>query len=113
MRRPLGLFVGYRKFAVDPEWRRQQAQRREDERRRRFEQWSKTWITVTRLKTDRLWTDGAIAQWLGAPIQQGNYKVFRVEAVKAAERKKAFKDWHGPRLEKKRAARAFFDIPTL
>lgn len=113
MRRPVGLFVGYRKFAVDPDWRRRQEKQREQERCRRFEQWSKIWITVTRLKTTRLWTEWAIAQWLGAPIQQGKYKVFKVEAVKTAERKKAFKEWRQPRLEKKRAACAGFDIPKL
>ncbi|MDX5628402.1 MULTISPECIES: hypothetical protein [unclassified Brenneria] len=104
-----GHFVGYRKFAVDRDWLKRQELWRDQERRRRFEQW----ITVTRLKSTRLWTEWAIKQWLGQPQRQGKYNVFSVEDVKAAERKKAFKDWRLPRLEKKRSTDAFFEIPKL
>ncbi|MFY2132400.1 hypothetical protein ACM9ZV_25670, partial [Escherichia coli] len=71
-----GLFVGYRKFAVDREWLRQQEEQRYRDRQRQFDEWSRKWVTVTRLKETRLWTDGAIRRWLGEPQQQGKYKVF-------------------------------------
>lgn len=45
-----GLFVGYRKFAVDREWLRQQEEQRYRDRQRQFDEWSRKWVTVTRLK---------------------------------------------------------------
>ncbi|MGT5325547.1 hypothetical protein ACRWHP_27430 [Escherichia coli] len=50
-----GLFVGYRKFAVDREWLRQQEEQRYRDRQRQFDEWSRKWVTVTRLKETRLW----------------------------------------------------------
>ncbi|EML8490046.1 hypothetical protein WAB73_003276 [Salmonella enterica subsp. enterica] len=108
-----GYFIGYRQFAVDRNWLREQEEARYQERQRKFEQWSKKWITVTRLKTDRLWTDWAIKKWLGKPQKRGVYNVFPVAEVKAAESKKEFKDWHSPRLEKKLSTHQFFSIPDL
>ncbi|MGJ0624002.1 hypothetical protein [Xenorhabdus bovienii] len=113
MSRVPGHFVGYRKFATDRDWLKREEELRYQERRRQFEQWSKKWITVTRLKSNRLWTEWAIKQWLGQPQKQGKYKVFLVDDVKAAERKKAFKDWRQQRLEKKRSTNEFFEIPKL
>jgi hypothetical protein len=103
-----GLFVGYRKFAVDRDWLRQQEEQRYRDRQRQFDEWSRKWVTVTRLKETRLWTDGAIRRWLGEPQQQGKYKVFPVEAVLAAEKLNEFRLWLKPRLEKKRAQHHHF-----
>ncbi|EKB8094064.1 hypothetical protein OPM35_004916, partial [Salmonella enterica] len=36
-----GLFVGYRKFAVDREWLRQQEEQRYRDRQRQFDEWSR------------------------------------------------------------------------
>ncbi|EPD0135438.1 hypothetical protein ACR4TH_004557 [Enterobacter hormaechei] len=108
-----GLFAGYRKFAVDREWLRQQEEQRYRDRQRQFDEWSRKWVTVTRLKETRLWTDGAIRRWLGEPQQQGKYKVFPVEAVLAAEKLNEFQLWLKPRLEKKRAQHHHFLIPFL
>ncbi|PHM59515.1 hypothetical protein [Xenorhabdus ishibashii] len=108
-----GDFIGYSKFVVDSDWLRDQKELRYQKRLRQFEQWSKKWITVTRLKTDRLWTDWAIRQWLGKPKKQGKYNVFSVEDVKVAERKKAFKEWRQPRLDKKLSINEFFELPRL
>ncbi|KMJ46691.1 MULTISPECIES: hypothetical protein [Xenorhabdus] len=108
-----GYFVGYRKFVVDPDWLRDMRERNCQKRLERFKQWSKTWITVTRLKETRLWTDWAIRQWLGQPKKQGKYKVFAVADVKVAERKKDFKEWHQKRLEKKQSTDKFFELPKL
>lgn len=108
-----GLFVGHRKFAVDRDWLRQQEEQRYRDRQRQFDEWSSKWVTVTRLKETRLWTDGAIKRWLGEPQQQGKYKVFPVEAVLAAEKLNEFQLWLKPRLEKKRALHHHFLIPFL
>lgn len=35
-----GLFVGYRKFAVDRDWLRQQEEQRYRDRQRQFDEWS-------------------------------------------------------------------------
>lgn len=113
MAKAQGLFVGYRKFAVDREWLRQQEEQRYRDRQRQFDEWSRKWVTVTRLKETRLWTDGAIRRWLGEPQQQGKYKVFPVEAVLAAEKLNEFQLWLKPRLEKKRAQHHHFLIPFL
>ncbi|MGQ3665370.1 hypothetical protein [Citrobacter braakii] len=108
-----GYFIGYRQFAVDRNWLREQEEARYQERQRKFEQWSKEWITVTRLKTDRLWTDWAIKKWLGKPKKRGEYNVFPVADVKAVENKKEFKDWHDPRIKKKLSTHQYFSIPKL
>ena len=109
-RRPVGHFVGYRQFAVDHKWL---AEKRELKAAIERAAWHSKWITVWRLKTDRLWTDWAICQWLGKPASQGKYKVFAVVDVKAAERKKTFKEWHTPRLERKQLKTPFFEIKKL
>ncbi|BBL92239.1 MULTISPECIES: hypothetical protein [Vibrio] len=110
---PPGRFVGYRKFVVDQEWLAMKREQRELERQRQFQQWSQEWITVYRLKKERLWTSGAIKRFLGEPIQQGKYKVFKVEQVRKSERKKAFIQWLAPRLEKKQLDNPYFTIKTL
>lgn len=50
MPKPTGHFVGYKSFAVDPNWVKTQKKIRELKEQKRFAEWSKKWITVTRLK---------------------------------------------------------------
>lgn len=52
MPKPRGHFVGHKQFAVDPNWIKMQQDIRAIKERKRFVEWSKNWITVTRLKTD-------------------------------------------------------------
>lgn len=110
---PPGRFVGHRQFVVDKEWLRYKDEQRYQERQRRFAEWSKKWITVTRLKTDRLWTDGAITKWLGKPKKIEKYNVFAVEDVRNVERRKEFKEWLAPRLEKKLTKAPYFSIKKI
>jgi len=113
MPKPRGRFIGHKQFAVDPNWVKSQQEIRAIKERKRFVEWSKNWITVTRLKTDRLWTDSAIKKWLGEPKNQAKYKVFAVDDVRKAERKKAFKEWLAPRLDKKLATNPHFKIKKI
>ncbi|MDF5600799.1 hypothetical protein P3746_20495 [Vibrio parahaemolyticus] len=113
MPKPIGHFVGYKSFAVDPNWVKTQKKIRELKEQKRFAEWSKKWITVTRLKKERLWTDGAIERFLGKPKKQGKYKVFAVDDVRRAERRKAFKEWLLPRIEKKLATDEYFQIKKI
>lgn len=113
MVKPRGTFVGNKKFAVDPNWIKDQRKYREFKEQERFKKWSQNWITVSRLKKDRLWTDAAIKQFLGKPKKQGKYRVFSVEEVEKAERKRAFCDWLAPRLERKLIAYPHFKIKKI
>lgn len=113
MRKTPGTFVGHRKFSVDRNWLRDQEKQRSQQRRQQFEEWSEKWITVTRLRQTRLWTDGTIKRWLGQPEQLGKYKVFSVDTVKKAENLKEFQEWRQPRLNKKRAHINNYHIPFL
>lgn len=114
---PPGHFVGYRKFVVDKDWLERQREARAEQRDRDFKEWSKKWITITRLKQSRLWTDGAINKWLGEPTKMDKYKVFSVSDVRKAESKKDFKLWLAPRLsrkiEKEEEFGLEFEIPKL
>lgn len=112
-RYPSGLFVGHKQFVVDSDWLKHKDEQRYQARQRQFAEWSKKYITITRLKSDRLWTDGAIRKWLGEPQQQDKYKVFLVDDVKKAERRKEYKEWLAPRLEKKLAANPHFTIKKI
>jgi hypothetical protein len=109
-KRPVGRFVGYCKFAVDQQWLTEKRERQDEVNRT---DWHSKWVTVWRLKHDRLWTDGAIKKWLGEPITQGKYKVFSVDEISLAERKKSFKAWLTPRLEKKKLLQPEFAIKKL
>jgi hypothetical protein len=95
-----GLFVGYRRYAVDRVWIRRNQDRRAQKRQQEFAAWSEQWITVYRLKTYRLWTDAAIRRWLGVPEQQGKYKVFPAKMVLEAEKRPDFQEWRQPRIQK-------------
>ncbi|CCN40037.1 conserved hypothetical protein [Vibrio nigripulchritudo FTn2] len=55
----------------------------------------------------------AMKRFFGEPIQQGKYKVFKVEQVRKSERKKAFVQWLAPRLEKKQLDNPYFTIKKL
>ena len=49
-----GLFVGYRKFAVDREWLRQQEEQRYRDRQRQFDEWSRKWALLQIVGGDKL-----------------------------------------------------------
>ncbi|EBX6017809.1 hypothetical protein EVG59_07030 [Salmonella enterica subsp. enterica serovar Dortmund] len=51
-----------------------------------------TWISKSGLK-DRLWTDKAIAEFLGKPRNAGPIKAWTREEVLQAEKIPAFKVW--------------------
>ncbi|EHO3259841.1 hypothetical protein KK641_004694 [Salmonella enterica subsp. enterica serovar Mbandaka] len=64
-----GLFVGYRKFAVDRQWLRQQEEQRYRDRQRQFDEWSRKWVTVTRLKEGSAWkTESMVTPVFATPI---------------------------------------------
>lgn len=99
----MGHFVGYRKYVFTSEEKRQFRERIEREKQDARSAFMKKWITVTRLKQDRNWTDKAISDFLGKPKisrdNRGNqYKIFAVEAVREAEKTKAFRDWMAKRV---------------
>lgn len=68
---------------------------------RKINVWKSKFFTVFRLKTESLWTDKIIKDFLGKPKAQGKYKVFSVEDVKEAEKKKKFKEIMIKRIDKK------------
>lgn len=79
-----------------------EAERRAYGQRKREElskQWHAKWITRHRLKVERLWTDKAIATFLGKPRDAGPVKAWTKAAVMKAELKPAFVAW----MEKRRA----------
>lgn len=72
-----------------------EAERREygrlqQEARRRA--WHEKWLSRSGLKA-RLWTDKAIAEFLGKPRDAGPIKAWRRQDVLAAEKTPAFKAW--------------------
>lgn len=93
--------------------RRRKEEERERQRQARSDAWHSTWITVWRLKHDRLWTDGMIVKALGKPRKRGKYKVFPVPLVREAESKPEFQAWLAPRLEKTKAKNPYFEILPL
>jgi len=62
-------------------------------------EWHSKWISKQRLKSDRLWTDKAILEFLGSPREAGPIKAWLLEDVLAAEKTKEFKAW----MQKRRA----------
>lgn len=75
--------------------------------------WHREWITVWRLKRDRLWTDGMISKLLGKPKAKGKYKVFPLELVNQAEQSPEFQSWLAPRLIKAVDKNRYFEIKPL
>lgn len=77
-------------------------ERREFGKNKRAEaskEWHSKWISKQRLKSDRLWTDRAISEFLGAPRDAGPIKAWLLKDVLAAENTDSFKAW----MQKRRA----------
>ncbi|PSU31735.1 hypothetical protein C9I99_21350 [Photobacterium lutimaris] len=92
------------------------AERRAYGQRKREEEsaaWHSSFITVWRLKNERLWTDSKIAKWLGKPQSQGKYKVYYRKDVAAAESMPEFQEWLAPRLEKKMSKDQYFHYQPI
>lgn len=87
--------------------------KRDQQRKEWSDAWHNNWVTVWRLKRDRLWTDGMIAKVLGRPRKRGKYKVFPVPLVREAERSPEFQAWLAPRLEKAKAKNRYFELLPL
>ncbi len=64
----------------------------ETQRQKQRDKWHAAWLSKTGLK-DRLWTDKAIATFLGQPKKAGPVKAWRRQDVTGAESTAAFKDW--------------------
>lgn len=87
------------------------AERRAYGQRKREEDsaaWHSRYISIWRLKRDRLWTDSKIVKWLGKPQSQGKYKVYNRKDVAAAESTPEFQEWLAPRLKNKLAKDQYF-----
>lgn len=69
-----------------------------DARARASSVWHTEWISKTGLKS-RLWTEKAIKEYLGAPLDAGPVKAWKRKDVEKAESTPTFKAW----LEKRRA----------
>lgn len=109
----MGHFIGYRKFVFTQKEKDDFKDMRAQQYRDSREIWDLQFITVWRLKSDRLWTDKAIEQWLGKPKKKGKYKIFLIGDVRAVEKKKAFKEWLAPRLIKKLDKDEDFEIYAI
>ncbi len=69
-----------------------------DARARSSNDWHAKWISKSGLKA-RLWTDKAIREFLGAPLDAGPVKAWKQKDVKTVEATPAFRTW----LEQRRA----------
>jgi len=100
----MGQWIGKGKFVFSTEEKEQYKQANSNK-------WHSQWITVFRLKKDRLWTEKIIKDFLGKPTTQGKYKVFKKEDVKQAEKKKDFKVIMVKRIEKIKFKDEYFIPP--
>jgi hypothetical protein len=105
----MGQWIGCGKFAFSSQ---EKEEYKNKNKNRKINEWKSKLITVFRLKTERLWTDKIIKDFLGKPISQGKYKVFKIEDVKQAEKKKDFKEIMTKRIEKKKLKDECFVPPT-
>ncbi|HBV9945493.1 TPA: hypothetical protein ACGB3K_004694 [Klebsiella aerogenes] len=69
-----------------------------DMRARARDSWHSEWISKSGLK-ERLWTDKAIAEFLGKPEKAGPIMAWRRKNVEKAERLPAFLQWLTKRRE--------------
>lgn len=69
-----------------------------DARVRASNEWHAEWISKSGLKA-RLWTDKAISEFLGAPLDAGPIKAWKQKDVKKAENTPAFQTWFKQRRE--------------
>lgn len=63
-----------------------------DARAKASSEWHEEWISKSGLKA-RLWTDRAIIEFLGAPLDAGPVKAWKRKEVKKIEATTAFKTW--------------------
>lgn len=56
------------------------------------DEWHAEWISKSGLKA-RFWTDKAISEFLGAPLDAGPIKAWKQKDVKKVEASPAFKTW--------------------
>jgi hypothetical protein len=105
--------VELKQIVIDPALFMAKQERRLQQQHRKFKRWSEEWITVARLKSDRLWTSSAIRKYLGEPETQGKYKVFSVDDVKRAEKEAAFREWLQPRIEKCLSTNPHFRLESI
>lgn len=63
-----------------------------DARARASDVWHDEWISKSGLKA-RLWTDKAISEFLGAPLDAGPVKAWKLKDVKKVEATPAFQIW--------------------
>jgi cytochrome c2 len=91
----MGQWIGYGKFVFSSSEKAAFA-----ERQRRI--WNSKWITISRLKAERWWTDKMIRDFLGKPKKIEKYKVFSISTVRDAESRKDFIAIMRVRIEKKR-----------
>jgi len=75
----MGQWIGYGNFVFS-------SREKEDYKNRKINEWKTKFFTVFRLKTERLWTDKIIKDFLGKPKNQGKYKVFNAKDVREAEK---------------------------
>jgi len=69
-----------------------------DARARASNEWQAEWISKNGLKA-RLWTEKAISEFLGTPLNAGPVKAWKWKEVKKVEATRAFRTW----LEQRRA----------
>ncbi len=87
-------------------------ERREFGRRQRAEaskKWHAKWISRQTLKSERLWTDKAILEFLGKPRDAGPIKAWLLTDVLAAENTEQFKAW----MQKRRTVVAMRETNKL
>lgn len=70
-----------------------------DMRARARDAWHSKWISRSGLKA-RLWTDKAIAEFLGKPEKAGPIMAWRRKDVQKAERSPEFQNWLAKRRER-------------
>lgn len=69
-----------------------------DMRARASDAWHSEWISKSGLKA-RLWTDKAIAEFLGKPEKAGPIMAWKRKDVQKVERSPEFQDWLAKRRE--------------
>ncbi len=99
-------FVGHRKIAFTAQEQEQYRHRKQAEYDDAVSKDLQNWITPTRLKSERNWTDGAIKQFLSrhkprvSSSKYGTKSEYRMRSILAVEAKPEFVEW----MEKRVAA---------
>lgn len=71
----------------------------EAQREARSKEWHAKWISKQGLKSERFWTDKAIADFLGKPSNAGPINAWKREDVLKAEQNPNFQAWMKKRRE--------------